>query len=195
MANPSDINILDQRLREIRDALSGVTGGADGSSGTQVLSGSSAPGQSTGNIGDYYIETGSNPPNLYGPKTLGGWGDPIPLGTTAPQAQKALTLEAPGSSEDTTFFYAANAITISAIHAVVRGTSPSVTWTIRHGADRSATGNEVVTSGTTTTSQSGVTITSFNDATIPAGSWVWLETTAASGTVNELSVTIDFAED
>ena len=75
--------------------------------------------------------------------------------------------------------------------------TPSVTWTIRHHAtDRSNAGNEVVTGGTTTTSTtSGDDVTSFNDATIPADSFVWLETTAQSGTVDELSVSMIYTID
>lgn len=107
------------------------------------------------------------------------------------------SVASPGSSEDVTLFFTEHAITIEEMNAVLRGSStPSVTWTIRHDSDRSATGNEVVTSGTTTTSTTnGSSVTSFNDATIPAGSWVWLETTAQSGTVDELGLSIRYTRD
>ena len=107
---------------------------------------------------------------------------------------KAITIEDPGSSEDITVFFTKNAITITQMNAVLIGSStPSVTWTIRHHTDRTNAGNEVVTGGTTTTSvTTGDTITSFNDATIPANSFVWLETTAQSGTVTELHISIRF---
>jgi hypothetical protein len=114
---------------------------------------------------------------------------------------KSFSLENPTASEDKTLFFTNRAITITEMRAVLLGTaSPSVTWTIRHqpastGQGRDDTGNEVVTSGTTTTSiTSGDDVTSFNDATIPADSFVWLETTAQSGTVNELHITIYFRE-
>ena len=106
---------------------------------------------------------------------------------------KSISVEDPTSSEDITLFFTSRAITITEIRAVLLGSStPSVTWTIRHHAtDRSNAGNEVVTSGTTTTSTtSGSDVTAFNDATIPADSFVWLETTAQSGTVDELHITI-----
>ena len=74
---------------------------------------------------------------------------------------------------------------------LIGSSTPSVTWTIRHGTDRSAAGAEVVTGGTATTSTTtGSDVTSFNDDTIVADSFVWLETTAQSGTVTELNVTI-----
>lgn len=107
---------------------------------------------------------------------------------------KSITVETPTNAEDITMFFTDAAITIWQMNAVLVGSStPSVTWTVRHSTDRSATGNEVVTSGTTTTSiTSGSEVTSFNDATIPAGSWVWLETTAKSGTVGSLNVTLSY---
>jgi hypothetical protein len=110
---------------------------------------------------------------------------------------KAISVESPSDSENITMFYTDEAITITQINAVLRGSSsPSVTWTVRHNSDRSATGAEVVTSGTTTTSTStGSEVTSFNDATIPGGSWVWLETTANAGDVDELNVSIEYTKD
>lgn len=108
---------------------------------------------------------------------------------------KAITIDFPGAAEDASIFFTANAITISKITAVLVGSStPSVTWTIRFATDRSATGTEVVTSGTTTTSTTtGSVVTSFNDATVDANCFVWLETTAQSGTVNQLNVTIFYS--
>jgi len=104
----------------------------------------------------------------------------------------SITVEDPDSSEDISIAFTNRAITITEMRAVLVGSStPSVTWTIRHGTDRSAAGAEVVTGGTTTTStSSGSDVTSFNDATIVADSHIWLETTAQSGTVNSISITI-----
>lgn len=110
---------------------------------------------------------------------------------------KGGAISAPTNAEDRTIFFTDVAITITQMNAVLVGSStPSVTWTIRHSSDRSAAGNEVVTSGTTTTSTTtGSEVTSFNDATIPADSWVWLETTAQSGTVGEIGITIKYTID
>jgi hypothetical protein len=116
----------------------------------------------------------------------------------ANQNEKHVTVESPTSSEDITIFFTNRAITVTEMRAVLNNgaSTPSVTWTIRHSTDRSAAGNEVVTSGTTTTSVStGSDVVSFNDATIPADSFVWLATTAKSGTVPELHITIIFTLD
>jgi hypothetical protein len=115
--------------------------------------------------------------------------------TEAPHS-KSLTIESPTNAEDITLFYTDDAITITQINTVSRGISPSLTYTIRHASDRATTGTEVVTGGSTTTSASaGDEVTSFNDATIPAGSWIWLETTVQSGTVNETNITIEYTFD
>ena len=103
---------------------------------------------------------------------------------------KSITVANPSSVEDITMFKSEVGYTISSLNSVVRGSTPSITWTIRKNSDRSATGTEVVTGGTTTTSQTGASTTSLNSASIAAGDYVWLEVTAKSGTVDELHVTI-----
>lgn len=103
----------------------------------------------------------------------------------------------PTNADDEAIFFTKSAITITQMNAVLLGSStPSVTWTIRHNSDRNATGAEVVTGGTTTTSTTvGSFVTSFNDATIPGGSWVWYETTAQSGTVGEICISLTYSND
>ena len=110
----------------------------------------------------------------------------------------SITVEDPTSSEDITIAFTNRAITITEMRAVLIGSStPSVTWTIKHHAtDRNNAGNAVVTASTTTTSvTTGDDVTAFNDATIPADSYIWLETSAKSGTVTEIHITIIGSED
>lgn len=110
---------------------------------------------------------------------------------------KAIIIESPTATEDASFYFTDAAITLTKMRAVLVGSStPSVTWTVRHGTDRAATGAEVVTGGTVTTSiTTGSDITAFNDATIIANSWLWIETTAQSGTVGSIIITIFYDED
>lgn len=111
-------------------------------------------------------------------------------------ATKGICVLSPTNAEDDSMFFTDVAITITKMVAVCTGSSPSVTWTVRHHTDRSNAGNEVVTSGTTTTSTTtGSVVTSFNDATIPANSFVWLETTAKSGTVDSINVVLKYTYD
>jgi hypothetical protein len=111
---------------------------------------------------------------------------------------KSITIEDPTASEDITFFYTPVAITITQIAAVIRGTTPSVLWFIKHATmttGRDSAGTAVITAGTTTTDEGGVSITSFDDATIPADSFLWVETTTVSGANDELSLTVVYTED
>jgi hypothetical protein len=108
-----------------------------------------------------------------------------------------ITIESPGSAEDVTIGFTDYAITIvQAIGVLTGSATPSVTYQVRHHTDRNNAGNalfaspQVVTSTTT-----GDEDTSFSDATIPADSWVWLETTAQSGTVLSLHLTLRYTID
>jgi hypothetical protein len=113
------------------------------------------------------------------------------------ELSKSITIEDPTATEDISLWFSNKAITITEIRVVLVGSlTPSVTWTVRHGTDRSATGAEAVTGGTATTSTtSGSDVTVFNDATVVVDSFIWLETTAQSGTVDEMDVTIFYTID
>lgn len=109
---------------------------------------------------------------------------------------KGATIETPGSSENVTLFYTRKAITIREVADVVRGTSPSVTWQIKYATTRdSGSPTDLFSASRTTTSTSGATTTTFNDATIGAGNWIWLVTSATSGTNDELSVQLTYTID
>jgi hypothetical protein len=114
-------------------------------------------------------------------------------GIGTPNLTKSVTVESPTDSEDITLFYTDVAITITQITSVVKGATPSVTVQIKHDTDRSSAGTQI--NSATITSQSGTEDTSFDDATVPANSWVWLETSAKSGTVTFLHVSIEYSED
>ncbi|TPV96163.1 MAG: hypothetical protein B7733_06345 [Myxococcales bacterium FL481] len=113
------------------------------------------------------------------------------------RGQASFTIEDPGASEDVSWITVDRAVTITKMHAYLRGSStPSVTWTVRHGTDPSATGNEVVTGGTTTTVTGSIqSITTFNDETVASDSALWVETTAQGGTVDSLHITVFYDED
>jgi hypothetical protein len=113
-------------------------------------------------------------------------------GATGPASPKAFTIYAPTAAENVTLFYTTQAITITNLISVIRG-GTSVTYTVRYDSSRAATGTEVVTGGTVANnSTTGLNTTSFNSASIPANRFVWVQTTAVSGTVNEFSLTVLF---
>lgn len=111
-----------------------------------------------------------------------------------PTLSKTFNIEIPTASEDVTVFRTDVAITVVEVIAVSTGTTPSVTYQLKHDPTRSNSGNNLTTSATTTSTGAGDTAT-LSDATIPADSWVWLETTAQTGTVDWLSIDIRYTED
>ena len=166
-----------------------VTGASDFGGATSLEVPNGAGGTTVDATGEVCIDSTSKTLNFY---------DGAAEKSLCPELSKAISVEDPTSAEDISMFFTNRAITITEMRAVLVGSAtPSVTWTIRHHAtDRSNAGNAVVTGGTTTTSTtSGSDVTSFNDATIPADSFVWLETTAKSGTVDELHVSILYTVD
>jgi hypothetical protein len=114
-------------------------------------------------------------------------------GVTGVAAPKALTILEPSSSENVVLFFTTVGLTFTQIRSTVKGSSPSVTFSIRYGSDTSAGGTEVVTGGiTVTNTTTGLSTTSFNNATVPSNNFVWLTTSATSGTVNQLAVSLIF---
>ena len=107
---------------------------------------------------------------------------------------KTITIESPTSSDDITIFRTDDAITVQEVIAVNTGNSPSTGYRLRHSANRSSTGALLV-GNTVTTSGSGGNVAGLSDATIPANSWVWLETYTASGANVTLSVNIRYTID
>lgn len=103
-----------------------------------------------------------------------------------PGRDYAAVIASPTASEDRTITALRRAMVALTVYTVVRGTTPSVTWTVLHAADRSASGTSVASG--TTTSESGVS--AVVTVAIPAGSYLWVETSATSGTVDEFAVTV-----
>jgi hypothetical protein len=130
--------------------------------------------------------------SVAGPQGLPGAavakGDP---GEDAPALFPA-TIKNPTATEDFTLGFNFTERTISEIRAVVRGSStPSVSWTLKFGTDRASAGTEVITGGKTTLNiNGGDSITSFNNAVLPAGVWVWVETFSTGGSVEEFNLTV-----
>lgn len=104
-----------------------------------------------------------------------------------------LAMPSPQANDRRILLRAAQALTISRVDAVLTGgTSPSVSFSLRHGADVSATGTAATTDPITITSTtSGSANTSFQVPEIPAGHWLWLQVTAASGSPQGLTVSIE----
>lgn len=103
---------------------------------------------------------------------------------------KTLFTESPATGDEGPGFWTDEEIVLSEMRAIIQGgATPSVTWTVRYAADRSAAGTEVVTGGTVSTNTTtGDAVTVFNNGTIPANSFVWLETPTVTTGVNAPSI-------
>lgn len=111
---------------------------------------------------------------------------------TAVAREKSVTIESPTATEKIILFFTTAALTVSQIRSVIIG-GTNVTFSIRHGTDVSAAGTEVVTSGIqVTNTTTGLSTTSFNNASIAADRFVWITTSAVTGTVTQLAVTVVF---
>jgi hypothetical protein len=125
-------------------------------------------------------------------KTINTSANTLLLHSTRP-----FVMEDPGDDENVTWFKTSKNITIKEMFAVLRGSAtPSLQFNVRHGLSRSGSGTEIIATGPTLgDTDTGTAITSFADATIPAGSWMWVTTSAKSGNVNEVAITFDYTED
>lgn len=172
--------------------------------GQPVIAANSITNKMLGEVISYDANTGAlslNSTSFTGSGTYTSWeinlsGTPGPTGPTGnagTASPKALSIGNPTPTEDVTFFYTTSAITISNVFAVVQGTAtPSATTTIRYGSNRAATGTLVVNAANANSTTTAQALTLTANVAIPANSFIWLETTATTGTVDELSVTLIF---
>jgi hypothetical protein len=106
---------------------------------------------------------------------------------------KTITIESPTNSEDITIFRTYEAITVQEVWAVRTG-SGATNFRLRHSTNRAAAGT-LVTNNLNSNSGSVGNIAPLSDSTIPANSWIWLETTGASGTNVTFTVDLRYTVD
>ncbi len=110
-------------------------------------------------------------------------------------APQVAWLSSPQTNDRRILLRAPQALTISRVDAVLTGgTSPSVSFSLRHGADVSAAGTAVTsTPMTVTSSTTGATNTNLLNPQLVGDHWLWLEITAVSGSPAALSVVVAFS--
>ena len=115
------------------------------------------------------------------------------------QRSVSITIEDPTDAEDFMIIRAGFPLTVASIIGTVRGSSPSVTVNIKHASDRTGAGTSLLSAAaavTSTTFGDTLTLSSTQaDKEVGLAEMIWLETTAQSGTVDELNITIFFLED
>lgn len=103
---------------------------------------------------------------------------------------KSITIPSPQVGDNYSIVRVPAATTLTAVWAVVKGTTPSVTFRLMHDISRAGAGT-AATSSATITSTTAAQVVTIGAMPIPQSHHLWLEVTAVSGTVSELSVTIE----
>lgn len=101
---------------------------------------------------------------------------------------RGIKFVSPTASENQFIFRTAGAIVVEAVDVVLSGTTPSVTYAVHYGTTYGTSQGTIVASNTATTTGTPA----INTASIPAGAYVWLTTSATSGTVTDFSVQISY---
>jgi hypothetical protein len=117
------------------------------------------------------------------------WNDDLQRWENRPPAARSATIGEPQAGDSFTLFKATRSTTLRDVSAIVSG--GSVTYEIRYATDRSAAGTLAIVADTVTNTTTGAAATIQNQP-IPVDSWVWLEITAVSGTVDEFNVSVAF---
>lgn len=112
-----------------------------------------------------------------------------------PSLSKSISIIDPIATDDATLFFTPVAITVTDVRSHITGTT-NVVFNIGHAATRTGTQLDVFTADITLTSTAGQgNSTGFNDATIPANSWVWLDAVSVSGTPTWFHASLIYTED
>jgi len=108
---------------------------------------------------------------------------------------ETLNIPSPGNSENRTMIHLSRGIDLKEVADVVVGSSsPSIDYNINYASDRNGSATTVFSSDRTANDETGQTTNTFNNSSIPSGNWVWLTTSATSGTVDEFHVSMRYRE-
>ncbi len=125
----------------------------------------------------------------------GVWAVPSGGGGSAPSLSKSITIPNPSEDDDVTIFYTPVAISVSQLNSHISG-GGLVTFNIQHAATRVGSTSDVFASDIQLASLSGQeNNTGFDDETIPADSWVFVNIISVTGTPTVFHTTITYTED
>ncbi|MBL9187929.1 MAG: hypothetical protein JNK23_10650 [Opitutaceae bacterium] len=169
------VNVLDN----ISAAGLAITDSSGAVTGTRTITGTS------GNI------TVTNGDGAGGNPTINIGANVVTKATNLQSIRLTIDNIADGQGYSTTHIPAAFTVTrVVIVHEGAGLSSPSIVCTLKHDTDRSATGTtiEAITATSSTTGTN--TTTGFDDPTIPADSWLWVNLSGKSGTTANLHITI-----
>ena len=117
------------------------------------------------------------------------------MAITPRRLSKSITIEDPILNDDIDFFYTNRPLSIKDVHLVIQGSAtPSVTPVVASGTTRGTPVTTNVAGVALTNVTTGVDSTITN-AAIPDSSFVWIDITAQSGTVDALTITMFYTEE
>jgi hypothetical protein len=147
---------------------------------TTGAEGTSASVTNSGN-GTHAVLNFTIPRGAYGANGVNGFSPPV-----------TMTIEYPTNAEKVPMFYTTQAITVTRLVSVLQGTAtPTVTFNVAYGPILSDTGTNIITTGWILNNTTyGAVNTTFNNASIGVNNWIWITTSAVTGTVNSLTVTV-----
>lgn len=115
-----------------------------------------------------------------------------PVGPAGSPSPRSMMIVEPQINDNITFFYTSPELSIASIRAVIVGTeTPSVTYSVYSGSNRSTVVDTHVDAAVLTNTTSGALAT-LVDTVIQSNSWVWVVISAVSGTVSSVSVNLEF---
>lgn len=105
--------------------------------------------------------------------------------------------ENPAALDEATLYYFEEAVTIRRMQGVKSNAGTSLDVQLHHSTDRNAAGNEVFSADRVIDDDNtgNAFVDTFDDNTIPASSWLWIEVPAISGVPTWFSVSIVFTKD
>jgi hypothetical protein len=117
-----------------------------------------------------------------------GVGPQGPKGDPGPP--KSITIAQPKPNDQFTLFFTQYETTLTQVIALVRGDTPSVTFELRYGQNRSLAGTLATAPSAVTNTTTGQII-SIQNTPIPADNFLWILVTAVSGQVEEFNVSVE----
>ena len=108
----------------------------------------------------------------------------------------SMVLESPDGDEEIPLMFLDEAHTITQLNAAVSGDSVGIGWNLGETTSLSATGTAVLAATQTTiTTGAGDEITSFDNASLAAGTWLMYRSVAATGSPGKFVLTVTMNRD
>lgn len=165
--------------------------GSTGPPGPQGPQGPQGPAGSQGPQGQ------AGPAGPQGPAGLPGLQGQV--GPPGAQGPTGLSLPYPQVGDKLPLLFTASSLEVAEVRALLVGTTPAASFSLRSGPDFSASGTELLVGGFSASHLEGAassgrswSTANLQNPVIPAGSWLWIQVLSTTGTVLNLHVSLRF---